>query len=116
MQHRQRRTLLALLLTLLLVSISGCVRLVPESESVDEISIYASFYPLYALTELIVRDVPGIQAHCPMPKHPKWIIDLFYASKSAAMVSYKRSHRSHSAVKVAFCFAQIVCASARSEK
>ena len=64
MQHRQRRTLLALLLTLLLVSISGCVRLVPESESVDEISIYASFYPLYALTELIVRDVPGIQAHC----------------------------------------------------
>ena len=50
MQHRRRRALLALLLTLLLASISGCVRLVPESESAEEISIYASFYPLYALT------------------------------------------------------------------
>ena len=54
----------AALLLALMICLSACGRLVPEDDAEDGLVIYASFYPVYALTELIVKDVPGVELHC----------------------------------------------------
>ena len=56
-----RRRGLAALLALLLLS--GCGRIMPE-DAEDTLDIYASFYPINALTELVTKDVPGVTVHC----------------------------------------------------
>lgn len=54
------KRLIALLLCLMLLS--GCASPMQE-EAEKELTIYASFYPVYALTASIVADVPGMQLH-----------------------------------------------------
>ena len=41
--------------------LSGCKRLVPEDET---ISVYATFYPIYALTDAVMDGVPDAELHC----------------------------------------------------
>ena len=42
--------------------LAGCRPLVSDDDRV--LSIYATFYPLYALTEALTRDVPDLSLHC----------------------------------------------------
>ncbi|MBQ3423728.1 MAG: hypothetical protein IJH38_00820, partial [Clostridia bacterium] len=42
--------------------LTSCRRLVPEEE--ETISVYASFYPIYALADGVTRSVPDVELHC----------------------------------------------------
>ena len=42
--------------------LTGCHPLVPNQEKA--LNIYATFYPIYALTEELMRDVPDAELHC----------------------------------------------------
>lgn len=44
------------------LALAGCGPLVSDDER--ELSVYASFYPIYALTEALTRDVPRMSVHC----------------------------------------------------
>ena len=46
----------------LLTLLTGCRPLVETEET--PLSIYATFYPIYALTEAVMRDVPDAELHC----------------------------------------------------
>ena len=59
----KRKLCWALALAALLL-LSGCGRLVPEETQKPEMNVYSSFYPVYALTEMIAGGVPGVQTHC----------------------------------------------------
>ena len=45
-----------------MLALSACAPLVPEEAS--EISVYATFYPLYALTDALMDGVPNASLHC----------------------------------------------------
>ena len=65
MRFYVRRLALCLLTPLLFCALAGCVRLVPEqSEPEPALSVYASFYPIYALTQMITDGISGVEAHC----------------------------------------------------
>lgn len=55
------KRLIALLLCLTLF-LSGCSS-PPQNEAEKELTIYASFYPVYALAAAIVSDIPGMRLH-----------------------------------------------------
>lgn len=56
-----KRRLAALLLVLMLL-LSGCTPIAPEITADKQ--VYASFYPIYALSGLVLGDVPGIRLSC----------------------------------------------------
>ena len=58
-----RKFLLILAAVVLLLSLSGCGKIVPD-EANPERTIYASFPPVYALVSPIVAGVPGITLKC----------------------------------------------------
>lgn len=45
-----------------LLTLSACAPIVEIPE--PELNVYATFYPIYALAEMIAKDVPGIELHC----------------------------------------------------
>lgn len=53
--------IMALFLTCIIL-LCGCSPIVEESP--ETVNIYASFYPIYALTEMIVKDIPDLELHC----------------------------------------------------
>ena len=53
---------LALLLLVLMSALCGCRPLVQDEAG--PISVYATFYPIYALTDVVMRDVPDAALHC----------------------------------------------------
>jgi len=55
---------LMLCLCVLAALLSSCAAPEPEPEAAQELNIYASFYPLYALTEPLLKDVPDTKLHC----------------------------------------------------
>ena len=58
-----KKRFLILFLTLAVAfSCSGCAPLMDADP--ETLSIYASFYPIYALTEMIVEGVPDLTLHC----------------------------------------------------
>ena len=58
-----KKRFLILFLTLVIAfSCSGCAPLMDADP--ETLSIYASFYPIYALTEMIVEGVPDLTLHC----------------------------------------------------
>lgn len=58
----KKRGLIYLLILIIAVFFSGCAPLMePDPET---LSVYASFYPIYALTEMIVEEVPDLTLHC----------------------------------------------------
>ena len=58
------RRFIAMAIVLLIVSamLAGCGRIVENAPK--SISIYATFYPVYALTDAVMRDVPDAELHC----------------------------------------------------
>ena len=59
--RRKQRWKLAVLIFALAASLTGCRRLVePENES---ISVYTTFWPVYALTDAVMADVPDATLH-----------------------------------------------------
>lgn len=58
----RRAVAMALILFALASTLSACRTLVPEADA--QITVYATFYPIYALTEGVARDVPDTQLHC----------------------------------------------------
>ena len=58
-----RRTVAMALLLLMLASVlSGCRKLVQDEDG--PISVYATFYPIYALTDAVMHGVPDAALHC----------------------------------------------------
>ena len=53
--------LIALAIALVLL-LSACSPIVEEAP--QRLTLYTTFYPIYALTEMIVRDVPDLELHC----------------------------------------------------
>ena len=43
-------------------TLAACSPVIPEGA--EALPVYATFYPIYALTDAVVRDVPGIELHC----------------------------------------------------
>ena len=43
-------------------ALSGCRRLISDEK--QSISVYATFYPVYALTHAVMKDVPDAELHC----------------------------------------------------
>jgi len=58
----RRAVALALALFALTSALSGCRRLVQDEEA--PISVYATFYPIYALTDAVMQGVPDAALHC----------------------------------------------------
>ena len=58
----RRAFTMALLLLVLACALSGCKPLVQEEAG--PISIYATFYPMYALTDAVMQDVADASLHC----------------------------------------------------
>ncbi len=60
-----KKRLLALITALVLL-LSGCTpsATAPEAEGAQETVIYATFYPIYALADMIVGDAPDVTLHC----------------------------------------------------
>lgn len=58
----RRAVAMALLLIFLASVLSGCRKLVQDEDS--PISVYATFYPIYALTDAVMHDVPDAALHC----------------------------------------------------
>ena len=55
-----KRVMVALLMGLVVaVALSGCGRLVPEP--VETLSVYATFYPIYALTDAVMAGIPDAE-------------------------------------------------------
>lgn len=42
------------------VLLCGCAPLVNDADIPDDFTVYASFYPIYALSALIIKDIPGM--------------------------------------------------------
>lgn len=57
----RRAVAIALVFLAVAALLAGCGRLVPEK---DSISVYATFYPIYALTDAVMADVPDAELHC----------------------------------------------------
>lgn len=57
----RRAVAIVSMLLALAALLSGCARLVPEDET---ISVYATFYPIYALTDAVMDGVPDAELHC----------------------------------------------------
>lgn len=58
----RRAVKLALILLVLMSALTGCKPLVQEEAG--PISIYATFYPIYALTDAVMQGVPDAALHC----------------------------------------------------
>lgn len=58
----RRAVAMALLLIILTSVLSGCRKLVQDEDG--PISVYATFYPIYALTDAVMRNVPDAALHC----------------------------------------------------
>lgn len=54
----------ALALCIAALGLGGCDRSGQDARQEEPLRVYASFYPLYALTEMLAQDVPGIELHC----------------------------------------------------
>lgn len=50
------------LAVVLVLSMSACTPIVEDAP--QTISLYATFYPIYALTEMVVQDIPDLELHC----------------------------------------------------
>lgn len=58
----RRAVAMALLLIILTSVLSGCQKMVQDEDG--PISVYATFYPIYALTDAVMRNVPDAALHC----------------------------------------------------
>ena len=58
----RRAFAMALILFALTAALAGCRPLVQPMD--EPISVYATFYPIYALTDAVMRDVPDAALHC----------------------------------------------------
>lgn len=50
------------LLIVICLAIPGCRRVVPAED--EELSVYATAYPIYALANAVLKDVPNVQLRC----------------------------------------------------
>lgn len=50
------------LILLAALALTGCGPVVQDAP--ERISVYATFYPIYALTEAVLRDIPDAELHC----------------------------------------------------
>lgn len=58
-----RLTRLAGLALALILLLTGCSPMVEEENS-KSLSVYATFYPIYALAEMVIGGVPDVELHC----------------------------------------------------
>ena len=58
-----RLTRLAGLALALILLLTGCSPMVEEENS-ESLSVYATFYPIYVLAEMVIGGVPDVELHC----------------------------------------------------
>lgn len=88
----RRHVVLVALLLYAAFALSGCKPLVPEDHSLN---LYATFYPVYALADALVREVPDVELHCLVQPQDgclrsyqlsDWDLRLLKASASAVLM------------------------------
>lgn len=80
-----RRFAAILLLFALATGLIGCSRLVPAQP--ESVSIYATCYPIYALSNAVVRDVPDLSLHCLIQPQDGCLRDYALSDWDAALLS-----------------------------
>ena len=80
------------LMMCVMIALSGCKPLVPEDHGLN---LYATFYPIYALTDALVREIPDMELHCLVQPQDSclrsyelsdWDLHLLKASASAVLM------------------------------
>ena len=62
---KRRRRALALCIMLLCSLLTGCKKQEPRQQEQDHVlDVYASFYPVYAVAQMICEDVPDVRLNC----------------------------------------------------
>lgn len=63
--HLNRMAWMILILAAMAIALSGCSQsAAPQIEQADDLSIYATFYPIYACAAWITQGVPDVELHC----------------------------------------------------
>lgn len=57
-----RRALSLALMLVVMLALVGCRPIVADAP--EALTVYATFYPIYALTDAVLRDIPDAQLHC----------------------------------------------------
>ena len=82
-----RRVVALALMACVAVALAGCGPLVEDDET-QSLSVYASFYPIYALTDAVLRDVPDASLHCLIQPQDGCLRDYQLSDWDAALLSY----------------------------
>ena len=64
MRRLQKLCAGALCLCLMAAVLAGCGPEEPEAEQTEALSVYATFYPLYAIASMLVEEVPDLRLNC----------------------------------------------------
>ena len=83
-QNKFKRFLL--MITILVCTLSGCKPIVEEAEK--NLTIYSSFYPIYALTSLVTRDVPDMTIHCLVEPQDGCLRDYQISDRDLYLLAY----------------------------
>lgn len=67
------------------LALTGCRPIV--SEEAERLSVYATFYPIYALTEAVLREVPDAELHCLVQPQDGCLRDYQLSDWDAALLS-----------------------------
>lgn len=63
--HLKKMTRMVLTVATMAIALSGCSqKAAPQIVQTENLSIYATFYPLYACTAWITENVPDVELHC----------------------------------------------------
>ena len=75
-----------LMITILVCALSGCKPIVEGSEK--SLTIYASFYPIYALTSMVTHDVPNMTVHCLVEPQDGCLRDYQISDRDLYLLAY----------------------------
>lgn len=80
-----RRTIAFVVILALAATLAGCHRLVPEDD--EPVAVYATFWPVYALTDAVTRDVPDLSLRLLVQPQDGCLRDYQLSDWDAALLS-----------------------------
>ncbi len=86
MNSKKLRLASAILLTIFAVGCSSCGKIVEEPA--ESLSIYASFYPIYALTCMVAGNVPDLTLHCMTEPQDGCLRDYQISDRDLYLLAY----------------------------
>lgn len=83
---KKKKIQLLSLLMILVLGITGCQPIVEETP--EHITLYATFYPIYALSNMITQDIPDLELHCLVQPQDGCIRDYSLSDWDLYMLAY----------------------------